>query len=80
MKYEYSKRKKEEIWLSHMTKAPTLTKMLKGQSDNTSNATKKITQRLGTDLGPSVGVATATQLVWLNWLTGPTFPFPATAV
>ena len=32
--------KKEEIWLSPMTKAPTPTKMSKGQSDNTNNATK----------------------------------------
>ena len=35
------KRKKEEIWLSPMTKAPTPTEMSKGQSDNTNNATKK---------------------------------------
>ena len=33
--------KKEEIWLSPMTKAPTPTEMSKGQSDNTKNATKK---------------------------------------
>ena len=45
------------------------------------NATKSSsTQRLRTDLGRSVGVTTATQLVWLTWFTGPTFPFPATAV
>ena len=36
-----SKDKKEEIWLSPMTKAPTPTEMSKGQSDNTNNATKK---------------------------------------
>ena len=35
------KDKKEEIWPSPMTKAPILTKMSKGQSDNTNNATKK---------------------------------------
>ena len=35
------KGKKEEIWLSPMTKAPTPTEMSKGQSDNTNNATKK---------------------------------------
>ena len=29
-----------------------------------------ITQRLRTDFGRSVGVTIATQLVWLNWLTG----------
>ena len=33
--------KKEDIWLSPMTKAPTTTEMSKGQSDNTNNATKK---------------------------------------
>ena len=33
--------KKEEIWLSPMTKAPTPTEMWKRQSDNTNNATKK---------------------------------------
>ena len=33
--------KKEEIWHSPMTKAPTPTEMSKGQSDNTNNATKK---------------------------------------
>ena len=33
--------KKEEIWLSPMTKTPTPTEMSKGQSDNTNNATKK---------------------------------------
>ena len=33
--------KKEEIWLSPMTKAHTPTEMSKGQSDNINNATKK---------------------------------------
>ena len=52
-----------------MTKAPTLTKMSKGQSDNTNNATKNpIKQQLRTDLGRSVVVTTATQLVWLTGL------------
>ena len=37
----FSKEKKEEIWLSPMTKAPTPEEMSKGQSDNTNNATKK---------------------------------------
>ena len=61
--------KKEEIWLSPMTKAPTPAKMSKGQSDNTNNATKtSIIQRLRTDLGRSGGVTTATQLVWLTGL------------
>ena len=35
------KEKKEEIWLSPMTKAHTPTEMSKGQSDNINNATKK---------------------------------------
>ena len=33
--------KKEEIWLSPMTKAHTPTEMSKGQSDNSNNVTKK---------------------------------------
>ena len=37
----FYKEKKEEIWLSPMTKAATPTEMSKGQSDNTNNATKK---------------------------------------
>ena len=37
--------------------------------DNTNNATKSsIKQRLRTDLGRSVGVTIATQLVWLTGL------------
>ena len=52
-----------------MTKAPTPTEMSKGKSDNTNYATKSsIKQRLRTDLGRSVGVTTATQLVWLTGL------------
>ena len=72
--------KKKEIWLSPMTKAYTPTEMSYGQSDNTNNAKKSITQRLRTDLGRSVGVTRATQLAWLTWFKGPTFPLPATAV
>ena len=34
------KDKKEDIWPSPMTKAPTPTEMSKGQSENTNNATK----------------------------------------
>ena len=33
--------KKEEIWLSHMTKSNTPTEMSTEQSENTNNATKK---------------------------------------
>ena len=62
--------KKEEIWLSPMTKAPTPTEKSKKQRDNTKTPPKtSITQRLRTDLGRSVRVATATQLVWLNRFT-----------
>ena len=35
-----SRDKKEEIWLSPMTKAPSPTEMSKGQNENTHNATK----------------------------------------
>ena len=38
---EVLEEKKEDIWLSPMTKAPTPTEMSKGQSDNANNATKK---------------------------------------
>ena len=52
-----------------MTEAPTPTEMSKGQSDNTKTPQKSsIKQRLRTDLGRSVGVTTATQLVWLTGL------------
>ena len=51
------KEKKEEIWLSPMTKAPTPTEKLKKQRDNSETPPKSsITQRLRTDLGRSVGV------------------------
>ena len=73
--------KKEEIWLSPMTKAPTPTEMSKGAvTTQTTPQKSSIKQRLRTDLGRSVGVTTATQLVWLTWFTGPTFPLPATTV
>ena len=52
-----------------MTKAPIPTEMSKGQSENTNNAAKiSIKQQLRTDLGRSVGVTTATQLVWFTGL------------
>ena len=43
--------KKEEIWLSPMTEAPTPTEMPKGQNDivNTNNATKKFDYRAVAD-------------------------------
>ena len=59
-------RKKEEVRLSPMTKAFIPTEMSNGQSDNTKTSPKSsITQRLRTNLGRSVGVTTATQLVLL---------------
>ena len=61
----------EEISLSPVTKAPTQTEKSKMQRDNTKTPPKtSITQRLRTDLGRSVGVTIATQLVWLNLFTG----------
>ena len=64
--------KKEEIWFSPMTKAPTPTKQkFKKQRDNTKTPPKtSITQRLRTDSGRSVRVTIAAQLVWLNKLMG----------
>ena len=54
-----------------MTKAPTATQKNKKQRDNTKTQTKtSITQRLRADLGQSVGVTIATQLMWLNRFTG----------
>ena len=54
-----------------MAKAPTPTEKSKKQRDNTKTPQKtSITQRLRTDLGRSVGVTIATQLVWLNQFTG----------
>ena len=54
-----------------MTKAPTPTEKSKKQRDNTNKPPKtSITQRLRTDLGRSIWVTIATQLVWLNRFTG----------
>ena len=67
MSFDRKREKKEEIWLSPMTKAPSPAEMSKGQSENTNNVIKNSnTQRLRADLGRSVGVTTATQLVWLT--------------
>ena len=55
-----------------MTKAHTQTEMSKGQmTSQTTPQKSSIKQHLRTDLGRSVGVTTATQLVWLTWFTGP---------
>ena len=60
-------REKEEIRLSPMTKATTPTEMSKGKmTTQTTPQKSSITERLRTDLGRSVGVAMATQLVWLT--------------
>ena len=48
---ENGREKKEENWLSPMTKAPTPAEMSKGQSDNTNNVTKKA--RLHSGFGPT---------------------------
>ena len=48
-----------------MTKAPTPTEMSEGQ---VTTQTSSIKQRLRVDLGRSVGVTKATQLVWLTSL------------
>ena len=46
--------------------------MLKGKVTTQTKLQKSsIKQQLRTDLGRSVGVTTATQLVWLAWFTGP---------
>ena len=64
---QFLKEKKEEIWLSPVTKTPTPTEQSKKQRDNIKTPPKTlITQLLRTDLGRSVGVTAVTQLVWLN--------------
>ena len=61
-------RKKEDVWLSTMTKTPIPTKMSKNKWQH-KNATKNsITQRLQTDLGRLVWVTRTAQLVWLTGL------------
>ena len=69
--------KKEEIWLSPMTKAPNPTEMSKGKSDNTNNATKKfdytaIKDRLMPVSWSNYSYPTGV----VNWFKGPTFPLP----
>ena len=50
-----------------MTKAPTPKEKSKKKRDTTKPPPKpSITQLLRTDLGQSIGVTTATQLVWLT--------------
>ena len=53
--FNYNQDKKEEIWLSPMTKAPTPTEMSKGQWQHKQRHKKSsIKQRLRTDLGRSL--------------------------
>ena len=60
-----------------MTKAPTPTEMSKGKWQHKQRHKKvRLNSGLRTDLGWSVGVTTATQLVWLTWFTGPNLPTP----
>ena len=63
-----NKRKKEEVRLSPMTKAPIPTENSKPPLKTS------ISQRLRTDLGRSVGVTTFIQLVWLNRFRVPNLP------
>ena len=64
----YTEEKKEEIWLSPVTKAPTPSekKIEKAMWRHKTPPKTSITQRFRTDLGRSVGVTTATPPMWLN--------------
>ena len=54
-----------------MTRSNTPTENSKKQSDNTKTTLKNFDYTtIGTNLGPSVDVLTATQLVWLNRFSG----------
>ena len=71
------KEKREEIWLSLMTKAPTLTETSKGQSDNANNATKRldytaVADRLRTVSWGNYGHQTGV----VNLVYGPNLPTP----
>ena len=69
LRWSKHEKKKEKIWLGSMTKTDIPTEMSNGQRDNTKTPWKcSITQRLRTDLGQSIEVATTTQLVWLTGL------------
>ena len=71
--------KKEEIWLSLMTKAPTPAEMSKGQSDYTKNATKKFDYTAIVDRF-TMWVGVTTPLPHPNWcgkpVYGPNLPSP----
>ena len=68
-KKRYTYRQKGGDLTQSYDKSPYKNRNVKRASDNTNNATKSsIKQRLRTDLGRSVGVTQATQLVWLTGL------------
>ena len=63
----FQKEKREHIGLRHVIKSPYTHRKSKKQCDNTKTQPKtSITQRLRTEFGKSVGVTTATQLMWIN--------------
>ena len=82
IKYIYKKHKRKRSDSVLWQKPIHQQKCQKGKvtTQTTQQKNFSITQQLRTDLGRSVGVTTATQLMWLTWFTGPTFPLPATAV
>ena len=71
------KRSDSDLWQTPLHQQ----KFQKGKvTTQTTPQKSSIIQRLWTELGRSVGVTTATKLVWLTWFTDQTFPLPATAV
>ena len=74
------RQKEGDLTQSHDKSPYTNGNVKRAVTTQTTPQKSSIKQRLRTDLGRSVGVTTATQLVWLTWFTGPTFPLPATAV
>ena len=73
--------KKEEIWSSPKTKAPTPTEMSKGQSEITNNTTKKFDKTAIADRLRTVSWSNYSHPSGeVNLVYGPIFPLPATAV
>ena len=69
--------KKEGIWLSPMSKAPTPAEMSRGQSDNTNNDTKKFDYTAVADRLRTVSLSNyGPQLVWLTGLPAQHSHFP----
>ena len=64
------KEKQRDLTLSYDKSPYTHRKIQKATRQNKSPPKTSITQRLRTDLGRSVGVTIATQLVWLNQFKG----------